>query len=65
MNKEAEQLVRRVRQLPGWQVRQVRSGWLCLPPNPAQRAVVIHRSPSDRRFRRNALSDLRRAGAEV
>jgi hypothetical protein len=46
----------------GFRVEETRDGWMIYPPDPAMSPVSLHRTPSDRRATRNALSLLRKRG---
>lgn len=46
----------------GWRIKKTKTGWLLIPPDPSKPAVTLHRTPSDHRWDRNALSRLRKSG---
>lgn len=48
----------------GWRLRNIKSGWLAVPPDPTKEAVTIHKTPSDHRVWQNQLSRLRNSGYE-
>lgn len=49
----------------GWTVEFGRRGQLKLiPPDPASKIVIIHRSPSDHRALKNAIAEMRRQGLQ-
>lgn len=65
VNKEVAELIRQIRSWPGWRIEERRKGYLVFPPDPEARAISIHKTPSDRRWRKNTVASLRRAGAPI
>lgn len=64
MNKEVAELLRQIRSWPGWRVKETKKGWLVLPPD-SEAVIVLHKTPSDGRWRANTIAQLRRAGAPI
>lgn len=46
----------------GWRCKESRKGFMCYPPDVNQTPVAIHKTPSDSRWYKNTLSQLRRRG---
>jgi len=63
--KDVARLVREARSWAGWRVEETKKGWMLYPPDKALSGVLIHRTPSDWRWWRNTLGELRRRGAPV
>ncbi len=50
----------------GWFVDRTTKGkWLAWPPDGVTRAIPIHLTPSDHRWKKNLVAQLRRAGAVI
>lgn len=61
MGKELRKLLDKLEQ-QGARVEQTKKGLMVYPPDKTKSAVMIHRTPSDRRSWANMISELRRAG---
>lgn len=62
MKKEIREIVEEA-QRQGWRVEIAKSGHIKLfPPDPTKSLVTLPGSPSDQRWRDNALADMRRRG---
>lgn len=49
----------------GWTVKATKSGWMLFPPDKSKPGVLIHKTPSDHRWYRNAVTRLRRSGLDI
>lgn len=45
-----------------WTVKETKSGWQLIPPDQTKPIVTLHRTPSDHRWYRNAVSRLKKSG---
>lgn len=63
-NREPLRLVR-LCQRQGFRVRFTRKGYVVLGRSPDDPVVVIHKTPSDHRWQRNAVAELRKIGVQV
>lgn len=64
-NKEVKELMALVMTWAGWRVEEKAHGWMVFPPDKNLSGVVIHKTPSDHRWLKNAKSELRKRGAPV
>lgn len=64
-NKEVKQLMEMIRGWQGWRVEDKAKGWMVYPPNREMSGVMIHGSPSDHRWLKNVMSELRKRGAPI
>lgn len=64
-SKEVKQLIAQVQTWNGWRVEEKAKGWMIYPPNKELSGVMVHRTPSDHRWLKNAMSELRKRGAPV
>jgi hypothetical protein len=55
-----ERLVRKAEK-QGWRVRETKSGWMLFSPDGVTK-VSVHKTPSDHRWHRNTIRDLRKGG---
>lgn len=60
-DKRVMPLVRTLEKL-NWRIERRRRGFMCFPPDPMMPPLVIHLSPSDHRWYRNAIAELRKHG---
>jgi hypothetical protein len=58
-------LIRQIQAWEGWRVEVTKSGWVAYPPSKAHRPIHIHKTPSDHRWHKNIVADLRRAGGQI
>lgn len=63
--KEVKQLVAQIATWNGWRIEQKSAGWMVYPPDKTKSGVMIHSSPSDHRWLKNVMSELRKRGAPV
>lgn len=64
-NKDVKQLIALVQSWNGWRVEEKAKGWMIYPPSKEFSGVMVHRSPSDHRWLKNVMSELRKRGAPV
>jgi hypothetical protein len=58
--KETANLIRKLRE-QGWRVEETRHGYMAYSPDRVTK-VLLHKTPSDHRALKNALSELKRGG---
>lgn len=46
----------------GWRIEHKKDGWMCYPPDKLFGPVLIHRSPSDENWHKQALRLLKARG---
>ena len=46
----------------GFRLREIKSGWMAMPPDRSKPGVTIHKTPSDVRAWNNMTAQLRRVG---
>lgn len=46
----------------GFRLKEIKSGWMALPPDRTLPGVTIHKTPSDTRAWENMISRLRQSG---
>lgn len=46
----------------GFRLKELKAGWMALPPDKTKPGVTIHKTPSDARAWANMLAALRRSG---
>ena len=46
----------------GFRFKEIKSGWMALPPDKTKTGVTIHKTPSDARAWGNMISRLRKSG---
>lgn len=63
-NKEINRILRELEE-QDWRIERVVGKFLAWPPDGVSRPVPVHESPSDHRWRKNLISVLRRAGADI
>jgi hypothetical protein len=63
--KEVKQLLAMIATWQGWRIEEKASGWMVYPPDRTKSGVMIHGSPSDHRWLKNVMSELRKRGAPV
>lgn len=49
----------------GARIEETKKGLMIYPPDPTQRPVAVHRTPSDVRAIQNVISLLRRSGLDI
>ena len=64
-NKEVKQLLAQIESWQGWRIEEKAKGWMVYPPDKTLSGVMIHGSPSDHRWLKNTMSELRKRGAPV
>ena len=63
--KSLKKLFKELESEQGARIETRRKGWMISPPDTSRSAVMIHKTPSDRRAWANMLSELRRSGFTV
>ena len=63
--KSLKKLFKELESEQGARIETRRKGWMVYPPDTSRSAVMIHKTPSDRRAWANMLSELRRSGFTV
>ena len=63
--KSLKKLFKELESEQGARIETRRNGWMIYPPDTSRSAVMIHKTPSDRRAWANMLSELRRSGFTV
>lgn len=63
--KSLKKLFKELESEQGARIETRRKGWMIYPPDTSRSAVMIHKTPSDRRAWANMLSELRRSGFAV
>lgn len=63
--KEVKELIAQVQSWQGWRVEEKAKGWMIYPPDKTLSPVMVHRTPSDHRWLKNTMSELRKRGAPV
>lgn len=63
--KSLKKLFKELESEQGARIEIRRKGWMIYPPDVSRSAVMIHKTPSDRRAWANMLSELRRSGFTV
>ncbi|EGR97270.1 hypothetical protein [Cutibacterium namnetense] len=63
--KSLKKLFKELESEQGARIEIRRKGWMIYPPDASRSAVMIHKTPSDRRAWANMLSELRRSGFTV
>lgn len=61
--KEIKEILRKLMD-QGWEIR-IGKSYMCIPPNKAQKIVIIALTPSDDHAVKNITSYLRRSGANI
>lgn len=65
VEREVRELVNEVASWEGWRVEETKKGWKLLPADKTQSPVMVHKTPSDWRWRKNVVSQLRKRGAPL
>ena len=65
MGNDLKKLLKTLETEQGAVIKAKNKGWVIYPPDKAKPAVMIHRTPSDRRAWANMISELRRSGFNV
>lgn len=63
--KSLKKLFKELESEQGARIETRRKGWMIYPPDTSRSAVMVHKTPSDRRAWANMLSELRRSGFTV
>ena len=63
--KSLKVLFKKLESEQGARIETRRKRWMIYPPDTSRPAVMIHKTPSDRRSWANMLSELRRSGFTV
>lgn len=63
--REVRELVKQVEGWEGWRVEETKKGFMCYPPDKTKSGVMIHKTPSDWRWKKNTTSELRKRGAPL
>lgn len=63
--KSLKKLFKELESEQGARIETRRKGWMIYPPDTSRSAVMIHKTPSDRRAWANMLSELRRSGFTI
>jgi hypothetical protein len=58
-------LIKAIEKWPGWRVENAAKGFRVYPPDKSKAPITIHKTPSDNRWKKNLISELRRAGAPL
>ncbi len=64
VEREVRELVEEVKGW-GWRVEETKKGWMLFPVDKSQSPVIVHKTPSDHRWRKNTISQLRKRGAPI
>ena len=65
MGNDLKKLLKTLEAEQGAVIKAKNKGWMIYPPDKTKPAVMIHRTPSDRRAWANMISELRRSGFNV
>lgn len=63
--KSLKKLFKELESEQGARIETRRKGWMIYPPDTSRSAVMVYKTPSDRRAWANMLSELRRSGFTV